>query len=731
MNSRFDFIAYKFPEIASLGKKAEECLYYDCNLCLLNLGRLAEAIIDSICTYYNIIHDKSIHELAKRNIISENIACKLNTLLDIKHDASDKNYNSPMACRRLMDTACELCKYFLDEYGHSKFDFLGDLFHPSESSFPLNIIAEAGRDAERNLYSNPRYCLICLGDIGEFIVDTLMNMQDIYIHEKDQLYRINMLNYRGIIGKQQRDTLHFLRMARNKAVHQKYASLEDGKKLLDAALELCEWMFRVTLSDGDIVRGTISTVEEDGLTVEIGRLCGQVPRSELPIDEDTNIRDCYKPGERKNFRVTDSNAEVFALSILQVHNDPWNGAMRHYDRYTVGQDVNAAVKSITESFGAFVELRGGLGARIPESEYSITAKFPTPKVGQQILARIKWLNPRQYPYMLLSIRDIETEKGAAVPDRLPDDDFPEPQTKPGKKTQKKAAERDRVFLEMCKNAPIEEISAALEKGADVQTRNKNKMTTLMIAAMYNDQPEVIDALVEQGAELNAQNHKGNTALIFAAMMNNPKVVRALLNHGANIEIANHDRKKALHYARSNPRLKKDAELLGLLGAADEEQIEQIPAAAAEPLPEEGETLTPEQEEESRRAHMMILQRDFLKICRSGTEEEIVQAVEAGVNLNVKNKAGATGLMFAAQSNTADAIEILVKAGADVNAQDVHGNTALIYAASYNDEAAVDVLLEGGADIAIKNNEGYTASDYVGRNYRISDIDTVRNLVNVE
>ena len=726
MQSRFTFLEDTFPKLADYGAKAEEALGHDNNICLLSLGRIAETITETLCRQHNT---DNAHTLLELGFIDEDICRKIDALTATKDDAAEHEYSSEMAAERLLTTAQELCEWFISSQ-EGRFSFLADLFPQADSIPPLAALADFGGEAEDNLHSNTRYCLICLGDIGEFIVDTLMNMRDISVHEKDQLYRINMLYYRGVISKPQRDTLHRLRMARNMAVHQKYASEEDGKTLLDAALELCEWMFRFVMSDGDIVRGTISTVEDDGLTVEIGRLCGQVPRSELPIDPNTDIRSCYKPGDRKNFRVTDSNAEVLALSILQVHNDPWNRAMRDYDRYEVGQDVNAIVKSITESFGAFVELKKGLAARIPESEYSITARFPTPKLGQQILARIKWLNPRQYPYMLLSIRDIETEKGAVVPDKIPDDDVPEIQPKQAKKAAKKNAERDRLFLEMCKNAPLEDIITALEKGADINARNKNKMTALMVAAMYNNSPEVIDALVEHGADINAQNHKGNTALIFAAMMNDTEVVRALLKAGANIETANRDRKRALHYARRNPKLKNDAELLVLLGAADDEQIEQIPADS-EPIPEEREILTPEQEEESRRAHRMILQRDFLKICRSGTEEEIAQAVDAGVNLNVRNRAGATGLMFAAQSNTADAIEILVRTGADLNAQDTHGNTALIYAASYNDDAAVDVLLEAGADPAITNNDGHTAADYAAVNYRLGDTEALRKLTDAE
>ena len=124
---------------------------------------------------------------------------------------------------------------------------------------------------------------------------------------------------------------------------------------------------------------------------------------------------------------------------------------------------------------------------------------------------------------------------------------------------------------------------------------------------------------------------------------------------------------------------------------------------------------------------MTMQKDFLKICRSGAEDDITQAVNAGVNVNVTNRTASTALMFAAQSNTAGAIDILIQAGADVNAQDDNGNTALIYAASYNTDDVVDVLINAGADSGITNNAGHKASDYARHNYRLADTDAVKRL----
>ena len=138
-------------------------------------------------------------------------------------------------------------------------------------------------------------------------------------------------------------------------------------------------------------------------------------------------------------------------------------------------------------------------------------------------------------------------------------------------------------------------------------------------------------------------------------------------------------------------------------------------------------LTQEQEEESRNVLRIMLQKDFLKICRSGTEEEITEAVNAGVNVNVMNRSSSTALMFASQSNTAGAVEILINAGANVNAQDNNGNTALIYAASYNTDDVIDVLIDAGADNGIVNLAGQRASDYAGYNYRLTDTEAVKRL----
>ena len=128
-----------------------------------------------------------------------------------------------------------------------------------------------------------------------------------------------------------------------------------------------------------------------------------------------------------------------------------------------------------------------------------------------------------------------------------------------------------------------------------------------------------------------------------------------------------------------------------------------------------------------KALMILLKGEFLKLCGSGSEEDISLAIDAGADIHVMNKSQATGLMFAAQKNTAGAVEILIDAGSDIDAQDINGNTALIYASSYNNDDVVDVLIERGANVNIMNHAGHKALSFALRNYRLQDTEALRKL----
>ena len=765
MPGRFEFLEEQFPKLSEYGRRAEESIASDPNICLLNLGRIAEHITDILCRRNNITSSEKIDGLISRGLITDEISRKINALTEIKHEAADDEYDSEMACSRLMVTAEELCQWFVNEGEEGRFNFLADLYPPDKPAPILMNLSVLGREAEENLSSNTRYCFICLGDIGEAAVVSLITGNSIDIRERDQIDRIDALSEKHIIPEDIKKILHDLRMARNKALHERYndeyTSESEGRRLLDDALVLCEWMFKLTMKAGYIVKALITDENEEGYSALMGRIPAFIPASEIPDGQS-----CVK-GKKYVLKIADAESEPTVLSLSDAERDYNISVGRLYAKYRPGQKVKVKIKSVSKTEGAIVELKDGLEARIPPSELGRKISHYDKNSRQRMVrydikAKVKWFSLTQYPPMILSVRDIEEERRLRASQAFHDEG--------------NTAMSDMDFYRLCRNAPYEKILEALDGGANPSSKNTNGTTALMTAAEHNGNARVIRALVEAGADVNARNHKGNTALMFAAMRNTPEAVRILYEAGADIDAVNSEGKKAADYAVGNRKL-NGTEILKHLKGESESSQETLQTEIINPetesqstIPEhQQETESPEtesqsesqqeqspmneaisqhestddepeiyeyqdtndtptkEEEEALDALREALQRDFLRICRSGTEDEIAEAVSAGVDVNVTNKAEATALMFAAKSNTAGAVEILIHAGAAVNAQDRSGNTALIYAASYNNDDVVATLIDAGADTDITNLSGHKASDYAAKNYRLSDTESVRKL----
>ena len=118
----------------------------------------------------------------------------------------------------------------------SNFDFL-------DKEFP--VLAQFGKKAEAYLYSDSNSCLMKLGMIGETVVNLMFAYDRITPPtENTAVNRITTLSREGLLPRDLVDILHSLRKARNKAVHENYSSVEEGKVLLQMAHSLCEWFMQ-------------------------------------------------------------------------------------------------------------------------------------------------------------------------------------------------------------------------------------------------------------------------------------------------------------------------------------------------------------------------------------------------------------------------------------------------------------------------------------------------------
>lgn len=141
--------------------------------------------------------------------------------------------------------------------------------------------------------------------------------------------------------------------------HKAYLKQEEEKRRAElfAALE-----------KGAIIDGTIRSIVDFGLFVDIGGFEGLVHRSEiawkdLPVPPST-----YKVGDALRVQVIDFDAakKKVSLSVKRLRPNPWEGIT---ERYPAGTQVTGNVVSVTD-FGAFVELEQDVEGLVHVSELS-------------------------------------------------------------------------------------------------------------------------------------------------------------------------------------------------------------------------------------------------------------------------------------------------------------------------------------------------------------------------
>ena len=196
-----------------------------------------------------------------------------------------------------------------------------------------------------------------------------------------------------------------------------------------------------------------------------------------------------------------------------------------------------------------------------------------------------------------------------------------------------------------KKGNVDAIKVLLSAGADRTIKDVDGNTWIHYAVHGDCSKEVLQSIIDQGADVNITNKRNVTSLMVASNKGNVDAIKVLLSAGADRTIQDVDGDAWIHYA-------------------------------------------------------------FLGDCR---KEVLQTIIDQGAHVNITNKHNVTSLMVASNKGNVDAINVLLSAGADRTIKDVVGNTWIHYAVHGDcSKEVLQSIIDHGADVNITNKRNVTS-----------------------
>jgi len=206
--------------------------------------------------------------------------------------------------------------------------------------------------------------------------------------------------------------IEFSRRTRNIVVSRKEWQKDQEERAKDALF--------ASLTPGKVIEGTVKSVADFGIFVDVGGHDGLVHRTEICWkDIPAPPPGKFRPGQKIKVMVleADRKEERISLSIKRLRPNPWEGIAQ---RYPVGAKVKGKVVSLTD-FGAFVELEEDVEGLVHISELSWTpVKHPKEVVqpGQEVEVVVLAVNEAEHR-ISLSLRKALPDPWEDVEHRYP------------------------------------------------------------------------------------------------------------------------------------------------------------------------------------------------------------------------------------------------------------------------------------------------------------------------
>lgn len=187
------------------------------------------------------------------------------------------------------------------------------------------------------------------------------------------------------------------------------------------------------------------------------------------------------------------------------------------------------------------------------------------------------------------------------------------------------------------------------------------LTEGLVKATTTGDKELIQQLLDQGADINEMNEIGITPLVMAVIRKQEDLIPFLLERGANpllttasgispLQLAQSSQNELIYYTLLDALLRRQGNGYSYLST-------------------------------------LILQ---------DKQDEFLTAINLGMDVNAPDREGATPLMYASHTNQIFYAEHLLAQGAQLNQQDDDGNTPLTIAQKAQNSEMIDFLTQKGA-----------------------------------
>jgi uncharacterized protein len=260
----------------------------------------------------------------------------------------------------------------------------------------------------------------------------------------------------------------------------------------------------------------------------------------------------------------------------------------------------------------------------------------------------------------------------------------------------KIKEKDSA-VDSVKEGDIPKIKKLLDTGFDINTAKEDGTTMLMLLSIdlnVDNMSEMIEFLIGSGADTEIEDENGNTALNLAVRQGNKGAAEQLVFAGADVDTMNHAGWTPLMFSAAlgyrdimDFLISRDADMEA---GGNKSWLKSCMENEFDGLIDHGDKVNKVQGND-----------DFFKAAEKGDWEKIKKFLKEGVDMDSRNKEGATALITAIRQGHKPLSFKLISAGINVNAKDKNGVDALLAACEskkeHADLAAFLILEQAGMD----------------------------------